>query len=230
MPTGLPHRPRATVHSGRRTLAPADTIDHGVGTVVVAALAGDAAAWTKLIERYDGMLRSIARSFALGPADVDDAVQSTWLQLITSIDRVREPAAVQAGSRRRHAASACGASRPRFMTSFQTMPQVGDGWAKWALPSDTQQFVAGYMDVFTNATPGGRKAALVGAGKALFRATPPELQTAFWRLADRLETILVVTAEPYLPWELMIPARGTEVRRPLGVEYSVGRWVLVRRT
>jgi CHAT domain len=101
---------------------------------------------------------------------------------------------------------------------------------KWTLPRGTREVVAGYMDIFTSATPGGRKAALVGAGKALFRATPPEFQEAFWRLADRLETILVVSSEPYVPWELMIPARGTEVRRPLGVEYSVGRWVHEQQT
>jgi RNA polymerase sigma factor (sigma-70 family) len=93
MPTGFPRRPR-TVHSRRRPPAPAHATDHGVGTIVVAARAGDAAAWTELIERYEGMLRAIARSYRLAPADVDDAVQSTWLQLITSIDRVREPAAV----------------------------------------------------------------------------------------------------------------------------------------
>lgn len=113
-----------------------------------------------------------------------------------------------------------------FLVAFDSplAPELG-GRVEWRLNSSTKEVVAGYMDVFTSSTPGGRRAALVGAGKALFRATPPELQAAFWELADRIETILVVSSEPYVPWELMIPARGTEVRRPLGVEYAVGRWV-----
>jgi hypothetical protein len=99
----------------------------------------------------------------------------------------------------------------------------------WRLRQGTKDFVAGFMDAFTSADPGGRKAALVGAGKQLFRATPEELQTAFWRIAESgsrpLETIFVVSSEPYIPWELMIPNDGPKSRPPLGVEFSVGRWV-----
>ena len=36
----------------------------------------------------------------------------------------------------------------------------------------------------------------------------------------------VVSAEPHVPWELMIPARGgVEDDYPIGVSSSVGRWV-----
>jgi len=118
-----------------------------------------------------------------------------------------------------------------FVVAFDSplAPELG-GRVKWSLPSATKEYVAGYMDSFTGSTPGGRKAALVGAGKALFRSTPPEFQAAFWQLADTIETILVVSSEPYIPWELMIPTRGTDVRRALGVEYAVGRWVHEQQT
>ena len=51
-------------------------------------------AWTQLIERFEPLLRSIARSYRLAPPDVDDVVQTTWLRLHRSIGRIREPAAV----------------------------------------------------------------------------------------------------------------------------------------
>lgn len=64
--------------------------------LVRAAAGGDAAAWTHLVERYDPTLRRLARSYRLAPADVDDVVQTTWLELLTTIGRIREPAAIGA--------------------------------------------------------------------------------------------------------------------------------------
>jgi hypothetical protein len=98
----------------------------------------------------------------------------------------------------------------------------------WDLPSATREFVAGYMEGFTTSDRGGRKAALIGAGKELFSATPQQFQDAFWALADsdeRFETISVVTAEPFIPWELMVPNDDTRTLPALGAAYSVGRWV-----
>jgi RNA polymerase sigma factor (sigma-70 family) len=62
--------------------------------LVRAAAGGDAGAWTRIVERYDGTLRRIARAYRLGPADVDDVVQTTWLELLVMIERIREPAAL----------------------------------------------------------------------------------------------------------------------------------------
>ena len=59
-----------------------------------AAGAGDADAWTRLVERFDGTLRHIARSYRLAPADVDDVVQGAWLELLTAIGQIRDPAAI----------------------------------------------------------------------------------------------------------------------------------------
>ena len=64
--------------------------------MVTAARAGDADAWTRLVRRFDVSLRHIARSYRLSPADVDDVIQTTWLELVDAIGRIREPAAVGA--------------------------------------------------------------------------------------------------------------------------------------
>jgi RNA polymerase sigma factor (sigma-70 family) len=63
-------------------------------TLIGAARAGDNAAWTWLIERFDRMLRAIARSYRLAPAEVDDVTQVAWMRLYEHIDRLSDPSAV----------------------------------------------------------------------------------------------------------------------------------------
>src|SRR6188472_2882804 len=70
------------------------TPDGALVSLVRAARAGDAAAWTRLVERLDPVVRRIPRSYRLAPSDVDDVAQDTWLQLFTHIDSLREPAAL----------------------------------------------------------------------------------------------------------------------------------------
>lgn len=62
--------------------------------LVKAARAGDARAWDRLHARFNPMLRRVAYSYRLSSSDVDDAVQATWLRLLSHIDRLRDPAAV----------------------------------------------------------------------------------------------------------------------------------------
>ena len=62
--------------------------------MVAAARRGDGDGWTRLFGRFDAGLRAIARSYRLAPDDVDDVVQTTWLELLTAIGRLREPAAI----------------------------------------------------------------------------------------------------------------------------------------
>jgi hypothetical protein len=101
----------------------------------------------------------------------------------------------------------------------------------WDLRATSERTVAGYMARFTRAgaSNAARRAALVGAGLALFGDAPRNFQDAYWALCDAgrpPRSILVVSSEPYVPWELMIPNRpGFEERLPLGVIASVGRWV-----
>jgi RNA polymerase sigma factor (sigma-70 family) len=81
--------PAATAGTG-----PAVHEDEQLVGLLRAARGGDARAWERLHERLDPMVRGIARSFRLSPSDVDDVAQTTWLRLLSHIDRVREPAAV----------------------------------------------------------------------------------------------------------------------------------------
>ena len=68
--------------------------DPALVDLVCAARSGDHAAWDSLVCRFDRVLRGIARSYRLGPADIDDVVQATWLSLLEQIHDVREPAAI----------------------------------------------------------------------------------------------------------------------------------------
>jgi CHAT domain len=116
----------------------------------------------------------------------------------------------------------------------------------WNLPGVAEQLVRGYMQAFTRKQPApgsppaivtsGRAAVvaeLQGAGIELFQAAPKSFQKLFWELvgADKLpREICIVSEEPYIPWELMIPRRRradgqVETRKPLGVEFPVGRWI-----
>lgn len=49
--------------------------------------AGDEAAFTELVDRYDRQLRRLARTFVRTDALADDVVQETWLAVIRGIDR-----------------------------------------------------------------------------------------------------------------------------------------------
>ena len=55
------------------------------------AARGDQAAWGRLIEEYDGLVRSVARSFSLQAADVHDVAQTTWLRLVQHLHTIRDP-------------------------------------------------------------------------------------------------------------------------------------------
>jgi hypothetical protein len=107
------------------------------------------------------------------------------------------------------------------------------GPVEWSLPQQTHEFVAGIMNDFV--APGLKSRArvdnLVGAGITFFRAIPLQVQEAIWKAIDtgKLKSVLVQSAEPHIPWELMIPTRPSDVNQPpgdpLGVRYAMGRWV-----
>lgn len=52
---------------------------------------GDAAAWDALVGRFAGLIGAISRSFRLHADDGADVAQTTWLRLLESIERIREP-------------------------------------------------------------------------------------------------------------------------------------------
>jgi RNA polymerase sigma factor (sigma-70 family) len=61
------------------------------GELVRAAAAGDRAAWNLLVERFTGLLWSIARAHRLAEPDAADVVQTTWLRLVEHLERIAEP-------------------------------------------------------------------------------------------------------------------------------------------
>jgi RNA polymerase sigma factor (sigma-70 family) len=70
--------------------------EEDVTRLVADARHGSELAWEELVRRYDGSLRQLARSYRLGHSDIDDVVQTTWIQLFRRLDRLRDGAAVHA--------------------------------------------------------------------------------------------------------------------------------------
>jgi hypothetical protein len=107
--------------------------------------------------------------------------------------------------------------------------------SKWPLRQETGTLVAALMAQFIRPKipPEARLLSLRGAGGQLWDVAPRIVKDAIWQLIDagKLETIFVVSADPYFPWELLVPSRmeaGTLAERePLGVEFAVGRWIAV---
>lgn len=52
---------------------------------------GDERAWDELVGRFAGLVWSVARSFRLSSATMDDVVQTVWLRLAEHSSRIREP-------------------------------------------------------------------------------------------------------------------------------------------
>ena len=55
------------------------------------AKVGDDAAWNEIVRRYSGLVTARIRQMGLAGTEVDDAVQSTWLRLATSLEAIRDP-------------------------------------------------------------------------------------------------------------------------------------------
>lgn len=59
--------------------------------MVAAAAAGDAPAWTELVDRFGTMVMAVARSCRLNDADVAEVHQVVWLRLLENIGRIEQP-------------------------------------------------------------------------------------------------------------------------------------------
>lgn len=62
--------------------------------LVQAASEGDDVAWDALVERYAGLVWSVARDHGLDGADAADVSQTTWLRLAEHLTRLEDPARV----------------------------------------------------------------------------------------------------------------------------------------
>jgi hypothetical protein len=116
-------------------------------------------------------------------------------------------------------------------------PKTLDSIAVWNLPGrvDAPTFITSSMAMFCSDKVGAdqRPDLLRGVGQQLFDAAPDNFKVAYWKRIDEnqpINSIGIYSEEPSIPWELMVPTRpgpggSVEVRSPLGVEASVGRWV-----
>jgi DNA-directed RNA polymerase specialized sigma24 family protein len=55
--------------------------DAGISELVGAAAKGDQRAWQELVERFSGLVWSVARAYGLSDTDAADVVQTVWLRL-----------------------------------------------------------------------------------------------------------------------------------------------------
>lgn len=67
---------------------PAPATDRGTLTGLAG---GDEATWRATVRRYEGLLRATARSVLRNDADVDEAVQRTWVLLLRNAVRIKDP-------------------------------------------------------------------------------------------------------------------------------------------
>jgi RNA polymerase sigma factor (sigma-70 family) len=61
------------------------------GGLVQLAATGDQAAWAGLVQRFSGLIWSVARAHGLGNADAEEVFQTTWLRLTEHVGRLKEP-------------------------------------------------------------------------------------------------------------------------------------------
>ena len=54
-------------------------------------IAGDERAWNEVVDRYAGLVWSVARSYRLSSAATQDVVQTVWLRLAEHCARIRQP-------------------------------------------------------------------------------------------------------------------------------------------
>ena len=87
--TALAYAETPTVPAPRRAdRADVPVVDRGH---LQALAAGDDATWQVTVRRYEGLLRSAARVLLRSDADVDEAVQRTWVLLLRNAARIHDP-------------------------------------------------------------------------------------------------------------------------------------------
>jgi len=128
--------------------------------------------------------------------------------------------------------------RPPVMIQYEPVPSDLKKWlqnyyAKFARHSRRSKVIYGAGG--SENTPRTSKAQVSslmrGFGKQLYhKFAPSAFKQAFWELSNRLgsefDSIQILSNNPRLPWELMLPVRndGSEERTFLGLEFKIGRW------
>lgn len=72
------------------------SVESDLATLVREAAEGNDQAWVALVDRFSGLVWSVARSFRLRQDDAAEVVQTTWLRLVEHLGDIREPERVGA--------------------------------------------------------------------------------------------------------------------------------------
>jgi RNA polymerase sigma factor (sigma-70 family) len=70
--------------------APRSTAGTADPVLLCRIAAGDDATWRQVVRQYEGLLRGSARTVLRNDADVDEAVQRTWILLLGHADRIND--------------------------------------------------------------------------------------------------------------------------------------------
>ena len=108
--------------------------DVGAAALVDAAARGDQRSWNALVERYAGLVWTVARGFRLNAADAADVSQATWLRLVENLTRLRDPAALGswlATTTRREAISLLRKRRELPVADAEPLDTTDDEPAPW---------------------------------------------------------------------------------------------------
>jgi RNA polymerase sigma factor (sigma-70 family) len=66
-------------------------MEDDAASLIRRAADGDQHAWDALVDRYSGLLWSIARSYRLRDADAADVLQTAWMRLLEHLERIEDP-------------------------------------------------------------------------------------------------------------------------------------------
>ena len=65
--------------------------DTSTQALLTAAADGNQTAWDLLVDRFERLVWSVARSFRLSDADAADVCQTTWLRLVEHLQSINDP-------------------------------------------------------------------------------------------------------------------------------------------
>jgi RNA polymerase sigma factor (sigma-70 family) len=74
----------------QQSQTPAKDLPHPDIVLVAACLSGDASAWDRLIEKYGGLVYSIARAYTLTSQDADDVFQNVFAIVLKSLPDLKQ--------------------------------------------------------------------------------------------------------------------------------------------
>jgi hypothetical protein len=112
-----------------------------------------------------------------------------------------------------------------FTLKCQTPQEEWHG--PWNLPQVSKNLVNEYMKNFMANTGKARIASLLGAGMDFWDTLPVKVKALLWEaLQKNAATMSVISEEPYIPWEQMVPYQEVQnPSKPLGLALRFGRWV-----